>query len=169
MGVRLKNGIACLLCKQWREAQNVLSEFNSVRCSNTIVLYIHMTCIYLTKYYMQGGGGGCLESGVGSTTAHGNHTWWFDLGFGCFQLWIWLCVILPYVIFEWKQVKTGLWWCRKWLFWVAFLYFQLWMFNYCGIIVESKIKLTVYALDGLIFGLCAGTKVTEIRTHNFKC
>ena len=29
------------------------------------------------------------------------------------------------------------------------------MFNYCGIIVESVIKLTVYALDGLIYGLCA--------------
>ena len=29
------------------------------------------------------------------------------------------------------------------------------MFNYCGIIVESIIELTVYALDGWIYYLCA--------------
>ena len=29
------------------------------------------------------------------------------------------------------------------------------MLNYCGIIEESVIELTVYALDGLIYGLCA--------------
>ena len=42
---------------------------------------------------------GSLKWGVG-TTSHGNHTRWLDLGFGCFQLWIWLCVILHYVMFE---------------------------------------------------------------------
>ena len=40
------------------------------------------------------------ESGVGSTTAHGNYTGWLDLGLGCFQFWIWLCVLLHYVMFE---------------------------------------------------------------------
>ena len=29
------------------------------------------------------------------------------------------------------------------------------MFNYCGIIVETIIEVTVYALDELINGLCA--------------
>ena len=92
---------------------------------------------------------------VGSTTGNRNHTGWLDLGFGCLQLWIWLCVILPYVMFEWKQVKTGFWWCRNWLFWVVFQFFQLWMLNYCGIIEESVIALTLNALNGLIYGLWA--------------
>ena len=29
------------------------------------------------------------------------------------------------------------------------------MLNYCGIIEESVIELTVYALDGLIYDVCA--------------
>ena len=45
---------------------------------------------------------------MGSATAHGNHTRWLDLGFGCFHLWIWLRVILHYMMFESEQVKTGL-------------------------------------------------------------
>ena len=37
----------------------------------------------------------------------------------------------------------------------SFSLFQTMIWNYCGIIEESVIELTVYALVGLIYGLCA--------------
>ena len=42
------------------------------------------------------------------------------------------------------------------------------MFNYCGIIVESIIELTVYALDGLIYGLCLTRSIVVIWVKIFK-